>query len=222
MKFSERWLRTFVNPPHGTRELADALTFGGIEVEAVEPAAPAFERVVVGEVVSVERHPGADRLSVCQVNVGVAPLTIVCGAPNVRPGMRVPTALIGARLPAIEIRATQVRGVESHGMLCSEKELGLSEASDGLMTLAADAPIGANVRDVLDLDDAVFTTKPTPNRGDCLCVLGIAREVAAITGARLEPPASSTVRPQLDDVVRVTLDAPQACPRYCGRLVRGV
>jgi phenylalanyl-tRNA synthetase beta chain len=222
MKFSERWLRTFVNPPHGTRELAHALTFGGIEVEAVEPAGPAFQRVVVGEVVSVERHPGADRLSVCQVNVGVAPLTIVCGAPNVRAGMKVPTALIGAKLPALEIRATQVRGVESHGMLCSEKELGLSEASDGLMTLAADAPIGASVRDVLDLDDAVFTTKPTPNRGDCLSVLGIAREVAAITGAQLEAPASSTVRLQLDDIVRVTLDAPQACRRYCGRLVRGV
>ena len=222
MKFSERWLRTFVNPPRGTRELAHALTFGGIEVEAVEPAAPAFERVVVGEVVSVERHPGAERLSVCQVNVGVAPLTIVCGAPNVRAGMRVPTALIGAKLPAVEIRATQVRGVESHGMLCSEKELGLSDASDGLMTLAPDAPIGASVRDVLDLDDSVFTTKPTPNRGDCLSVLGIAREVAAITGSTLEPPPSSPVRPQLDDRVRVTLDAPQACSRYCGRLVRGV
>src|SRR5688572_6135395 len=155
MKFSERWLRTFVNPPHGTRELADALTFGGIEVEAVEPAAPAFERVVVGEVLSVDKHPGADRLSVCQVNVGVAPLTIVCGAPNVRPGMKVPTALVGAKLPGIEIKAAKVRGVESHGMLCSEKELGLSEESSGLMSLPADAVVGSSVRALLDLDDHV-------------------------------------------------------------------
>src|SRR5688572_31063324 len=135
MKFSERWLRTFVNPPHGTRELADALTFGGIEVEAVEPAAPAFERVVVGEVVSVDRHPGADRLTICQVNVGVAPLTIVCGAPNVEPGMKAPTALVGARLAGLEIKATKVRGVQSNGMLCSARELGLSVEAEGLMVL---------------------------------------------------------------------------------------
>ena len=181
MKFSEKWLRTFVDPPLDTRALADALTFAGIEVEAIEPAAPKFDRVVVGEVLSVEKHPSADRLSVCQVNVGVAPLTIVCGAPNVRAGMKVPTALVGAKLPSIEIKAAKVRGVESNGMLCSETELGLSTESAGLMALPADAPVGASVREVLDLDDHILTTKPTPNRGDCLSILGIGREVAAIS-----------------------------------------
>ena len=222
MKFSENWLRTFANPPLDTRELAAALTFAGLEVEEVEPAAAPFSHVVVGEVVAIEKHPGADRLSVCQVNVGVAPLTIVCGAPNVRVGMKVPTALIGAMLPGLEIRATNVRGVESHGMLCSEKELGLSAEAEGLMTLPADAAIGSNVRELLDLDDRVFTTKPTPNRGDCLSILGVAREVAAVTGAKLDAPRPGRVDLAISDVLEVTLDAPDACPRYCGRLIRGV
>src|SRR3954453_24239623 len=125
MKFSENWLRTFVNPPMDTMGLANTLPFGGIEAEAIEPAGPPFERVVVGEVLSVARHPDADRLSVCEVDIGLAPLTIVCGAPNVRAGMKVPTALVGAKLPGIEIKAAKVRGIESRGMLCSEKELGL-------------------------------------------------------------------------------------------------
>ena len=222
MKFSENWLRTFANPPLTTRELADALTFAGLEVEEIEPAAASFERVVVGEVVAVEKHPGADRLSVCQVNVGVAPLTIVCGAPNVRPGMKVPTALIGAKLPGLEITAMNVRGVESHGMLCSEQELGLSAEASGLMSLPPDATVGANVREVLDLEDHIFTTKPTPNRGDCLSILGVAREVAAVTGAKLEAPPAPRIDPAIPDVLAVTLDAPDACPRYCGRLLRGV
>ena len=222
MKFSESWLRTFVDPQMGTRELADALTFSGIEVEAIEPAAPAFERVVVGEVIEVNRHPGADRLSVCQVDVGVAPLTIVCGAPNVRVGMKVPTALIGAKLPGLEIKAAQVRGVESHGMLCSEKELGLSTDAAGLMPLPENAKVGLSVRDILDLDDQILTTKPTPNRGDCLSILGIAREVHAVTGAQLQVRAVAAIEPELTDALTVTLDAPDACPRYCGRLVRAV
>ena len=222
MKFSENWLRTFITPALGTDELADALTFGGLEVEAIEPVASSFDRVIVGEVVSVEKHPGADRLSVCQVNVGVAPLTIVCGAPNVRAGMKVPTALIGARLPDIEIKAAKVRGIESHGMLCSEKELGLSTNATGLMALPADAPIGSSIRELLDLDDHILTTKPTPNRGDCLSVLGVAREVAAITGAKLGIPPIASIQPVVTDALSVTLQAPQACPRYCGRLVRGV
>src|SRR5689334_1701246 len=188
MKFSENWLRTFVNPPLGTQALANALTFSGLEVEAVEPAAAAFDRVVVGEVLSVEKHPGADRLSVCQVNVGIARLTIVCGAPNVRAGMKVPTALVGAKRPNIEIKAAQVRGVKSQGMLCSAKELGLSADASGLMALPDDAPIGANVRELLDLDDQLLTTKPTPNRGDCLSILGVAREVAAVTDTQMQVP----------------------------------
>jgi phenylalanyl-tRNA synthetase beta chain len=222
MKFSENWLRTFVNPPLETQALADALTFAGIEVESVEPAAPSFELVVVGEVVSVEKHPDAERLSVCQVNVGVAPLTIVCGAPNVRPGMKVPTALVGATLPGIEIKAARVRGIESHGMLCSEKELGLSTEASGLMVLPADAPVGLSVRELLDLDDHVLTTKPTPNRGDCLSILGMAREVAAVTAAKREAPEVRPIEATIDDVLSVTLDAPEACPRYCGRLVTDV
>src|SRR5690242_10066809 len=186
MKFSENWLRTFANPPLDTEALARALTFAGLEVEQIEPAAPKFERVVVGEVLSVDKHPGADRLSVCKVNTGGDPLTIVCGAPNVRAGMKVPTALVGAKLPELEIKAAKVRGVESQGMLCSAKELGLSADASGLMALPDDMAIGDDLRGALHLEDHVFTTKPTPNRGDCLSILGVAREVAAVTGARLE------------------------------------
>jgi phenylalanyl-tRNA synthetase beta chain len=222
MKFSENWLRTFVDPALSSTGLADALTMGGIEVEALEPVAPPFERVVVGEVLSVDRHPGADRLTVCQVNVGVAPLNIVCGAPNVRAGIKVPVALVGARLPGIEIKAAKVRGVESHGMLCSAKELGLSADADGLMILAQETTIGADIREVLDLDDQLLTTKPTPNRGDCLSLLGMAREVAAISGAPLMRPDVKPVQAAITDKLDITLEAPQACPRYCGRLVRGV
>lgn len=222
MKFSENWLRTFVDPQLSTRELADLLTFGGVEIEGVEPVAPAFERVVVGEVLSVEKHPNADRLNVCQVNVGVSPLTIVCGAPNVRVGMRVPAALVGAKLPAMEIKAAKVRGVESAGMLCSAKELGLSDAADGLLQLPADAAIGANVRDVLDLDDRVFDSKPTPNRGDCLSLSGMAREVAALSGTPLKPPPVTAVPATHDERPTITLHAPEACPLYIGRVVRGV
>jgi phenylalanyl-tRNA synthetase beta chain len=222
MKFSEKWLRTLVDPPLSTEALAHAITFGGIEVEELEPVAPGFERVVVGEVLAVDKHPAAERLVVCQVNVGVAPLAIVCGAPNVRAGMKVATALPGAKLPGAAIEVASVRGVESHGMLCSERELGLSEEAAGLLELPAEAPIGASVRDVLELDDTVFTTKPTPNRGDCLSVLGIAREAAAITGAKLGTIEIARVKPAVDDRLSVTLEAPEACPRYCGRLVRGV
>ncbi len=222
MKFSENWLRAFVDPQLETQQLADALTFAGIEVESIEPAAPGFDLVVVGEVVSVDKHPDAERLSVCQVNVGVAPLAIVCGAPNVRPGMKVPTALVGAKLPGLEIKAAKVRGIESHGMLCSEKELGLSAEASGLMVLPADATVGMSVREVLDLDDHVLTTKPTPNRGDCLSILGMAREVSAVTGAKRESMPARPVETTITDVLGVTLEAPDACPRYCGRLVRGV
>lgn len=222
MKFSERWLRTLVDPPLGTRELADAITMSGVEVEQLEPVAPPFESVVVGEVTSVEKHPDADRLTVCQVNVGVAPLTIVCGAPNVQAGIKVPTALPGARLPGLEIKAARVRDVDSQGMLCSAKELGLSAESEGLMLLPEHAAIGASVRDVLDLDDHVFTTKPTPNRSDCLSVFGMAREVAAITGAPLKQIEVPTSSPTIADVLAVRIEAPRGCMRYCGRLVRGV
>lgn len=226
MKFSENWLRTFVDVPLSTGELADLLTFGGIEIESVEPAAPAFEGVVVGEVRSVAKHPDADRLNVCQVSISDKPdapmLTIVCGAPNVRVGMRVPMAQVGAILPGMQIKKAKVRGVESSGMLCSAKELGISDAADGLLELVSDAPIGANLRSVLDLDDRIFDSKPTPNRGDCLSVLGLAREVAALSGKpyqRIDIPAVTAVH---QDGPVIELQAPQCCPLYCGRLIRDV
>jgi phenylalanyl-tRNA synthetase beta chain len=222
MKFSENWLRTFVDSPLSTRELADLLTFGGIEIESVAPVAPLFDRVVVGEVVSMEKHPNADRLNVCQVNIGVAPLTIVCGAPNVRPGMRVPTALVGAKLPGIEIKAATVRGVDSSGMLCSAKELGLGEAAEGLLGLPVNATIGANVRDVLGLDDQVLDSKPTPNRGDCLSMRGMAREVAALSGAKSRSIDIAAVVASHDDQPVIKLDAPDVCPLYYGRIIQGV
>jgi phenylalanyl-tRNA synthetase beta chain len=222
MKFSENWLRTFVDPPLKTPALADALTFSGIEVEDVSPAAARFDQVVVGEVVAVEKHPDAERLSLCQVNVGVAPLTIVCGAPNVAVGMKVPTALVGAKLPGMEIKAARVRGIESHGMLCSAQELGLSDDAAGLMSLPADATVGMSVRELLDLDDYVLTTKPTPNRGDCLSLLGMAREVAAVTGSPLRAPATTAIDVTIADELEVVVEAADACPRYCGRLVKGV
>ncbi|RPJ47665.1 MAG: phenylalanine--tRNA ligase subunit beta [Betaproteobacteria bacterium] len=222
MKLSEHWLRELVDPEVSTAELADLLTFGGVEVEAVEPAAPPFDRVVVAEILSVAKHPEADRLQVCQVNAGTAPLTIVCGAPNARAGMRVPAALPGARLPGIEIKLAKVRGVESHGMLCSARELGLSDAAEGLLELAPDATIGLNVRDLLDLDDQVLTTKPTPNRGDCLSVLGMAREVSALTGLTLKWQPPAPIVPVIKDTMAITVDAPADCPRYCARIIRDI
>jgi phenylalanyl-tRNA synthetase beta chain len=222
MKISEHWLRELADPELSTAELADLLTFGGIEVEAIEPAAPPFDRVVVAEVLNVSKHPQADRLNVCQVNVGTSPLTIVCGAPNVRAGMRVPAALVGAKLPGIEIKLAKVRGVESQGMLCSAKELGLSDEASGLLELPPDAAIGLAVRDLLELDDQVLTTKPTPNRGDCLSVLGMAREVAALSGTKLKWQTPVTVDSAITDMMAIQLDAPADCPHYSARIIRGV
>ncbi len=223
MKFSEHWLRSLCNPPLATQALADTLTFGGIEVELVEPVAPAFDNVVVAEVLSVTRHPDADRLNVCEVDAGGNRLTIVCGAPNVSVGMKAPLARAGAVLPGgLSIKRAKVRGVESHGMLCSAKELGLSEDATGLLALAEDAANGTDVRQILDLDDVLFTTKPTPNRGDCLSIVGVAREVAALTGTAYKPPHRAAVRAEHSGAVPVKLEAPDACPRYCGRMVVGV
>ncbi|MBU0593471.1 MAG: phenylalanine--tRNA ligase subunit beta [Gammaproteobacteria bacterium] len=224
MKFSENWLRTYVNPALDSDQLAHALTMAGLEVEGLESVAPAFENIVVAEVLSLEKHPNADRLNVCLVNVGTPePLQIVCGAANVHAGARVPCARVGAELPGISIKQAKVRGVESFGMLCSAKELGLAEESSGLMLLPADAPVGVSIRSYLELDDHLFTLKLTPNRSDCLGMLGVAREVAAVTGSRLErgqnfEPVKATVADKLEiDVAEST-----ACPRYCGRVMRGV
>jgi len=228
MKFSELWLRGFVDPPLSTAELAHALTMAGLEVESLEPAAASFSKVVVAEVLEVARHPNADRLSLCKVNVGESvPLSIVCGAPNVAAGMRVPCALVGARLTgadgeAFEIKPVKMRGVESQGMLCSSKELGIDDDHTGLMPLALDAPIGRSVREVLELDDTLFTLKLTPNRADCLGLLGVAREVAAITGAQLKRPRIAPIAAQCDARHPVKITAPEGCGRFTGRVIRNV
>ena len=224
MKFSERWLRTWIDPALASDVLAHQLTMAGLEVEALEPVAPAFNKVVVAEVLAVSKHPDADRLNVCQVNVGEAqPLTIVCGAGNVAAGIKVPCARIGALLPGdFAIKQARVRNVDSFGMLCSAKELGLAQDSDGLLLLPEDAPVGANLRDYLDLDDTLFTLKLTPNRSDCLSVAGVAREVAAITGGKMNAVQIAAVSASLIETFPVKVETPAACPLYCGRIVRGV
>lgn len=222
MKFSENWLRHFVDLPSNGDALAGVLMMSGLDVEAVEAAAPAFSGVIVAEVSAIEKHPSADRLQVCKVNTGRAMVTVVCGAPNVATGMRVALAEVGARLPGLEIRQATVRGVESSGMLCSAKELGIAENTSGLLVLPEDAVLGSNVREVLDLDDRLVTIKPTPNRGDCLSLLGIARDVAAMTGCALKLPAPAAIRTQIEDRIEISLEAGDACPCYSARVVRGV
>jgi len=223
MQFPESWLRSLVNPALDTAQLAHALTMAGLEVEALAPAAPPFSNVVVAEILSAEKHPGADRLRVCQVDVGeAAPVTIVCGAPNAAAGLKVPCARPGAELPGIEIKVAKVRGVESFGMLCSTKELGLEGAADGLMVLPADAPVGEDFRSWLNLDDTLITLKLTPNRADCLSLQGLAREVGAITGAEVRLPQIVEVAPSIQDAVPLQVTASEACPRYLARVVRGI
>ncbi len=224
MKFSENWLRSWINPALDTEALGHQFTMAGLEVEALEPVAPAFNRVVVAEVLEVVKHPNADRLNVCQVNVGEAqPLTIVCGASNVAAGIKVPCARIGALLPGnFSIKQAKVRSVESFGMLCSAKELGLEGESEGLWLMPADAPVGADLRSYLELNDTLLTLKLTPNRSDCLSIAGLAREVAAITGDTLQSVQIEAATITLPDVLPVKVAAVEACPLYCGRIVRGV
>jgi phenylalanyl-tRNA synthetase beta chain len=232
MQFPESWLREFCNPPLDTAALADLLTMAGMEVEELRPAAPPFSGVVVGEVLSLERHPDADRLNVCQVNVGAAaPLNIVCGAPNVRVGIKVPCATVGAVLPPpddkpgsepFRIKLGKLRGVESQGMLCSARELKLSDEASGLMLLPEDAAVGADLRGQLRLDDTLFTLKLTPNLGHVLSVYGVAREVAALTGSPLLQPEFAKAAVALADVLPVRIEAPDLCGRFSGRIVRNV
>jgi len=223
MQFSESWLRTFVNPSLSSEELSHLLTMAGLEVEEVAAVAPAFDQVVVAEVLSKDKHPDADRLNVLTVNVGKAePLTIVCGAQNVSVGMKAPCALVGAKLPGMEIKQAKVRGVASFGMMCSAKELGLAEESDGLMVLAADAVVGQSIRVHLDLDDHLITLKLTPNRSDCLSLYGIAREVSALTGTPLQALPQAVFKQGSERGCKVKVAASAACPRYAGRVVAGV
>lgn len=224
MKFSESWLRTLVDTKLSSEELSHLLTMAGLEVEALDPVAPQFNDVVVAHVLEVVKHPDADRLNVCKVDTGRGePTTIVCGAPNVAVGLRVPCALPGARLPGdFTIKLAKVRGIESSGMLCSAKELGIAEEASGLLILPADAPVGQSIRQYLDLDDNVFELKLTPNRADCLSLTGVAREVAAIAGAQVKFVEVPEVVASITDKREVVLDAPIACPLYCGRVIKGV
>jgi phenylalanyl-tRNA synthetase beta chain len=229
MQFPESWLREFCNPPLSTEQLAETLTMAGLEVEELKPVAPAFTKIVVGEIKSVAQHPNADRLRICQVDVGQGSLlNIVCGAPNARAGIKVPCALAGAELPPDEggkpllIKVGKLRGVESEGMLCSALELKLSEDHGGLLELAADAPLGQNIREHLQLDDTLFTLKLTPNLAHCLSVFGVAREVAALTRSPLKVPNFPSVAVSDQTVLPVTITAPDLCGRFSGRVVRNV
>ncbi|HYG13900.1 MAG TPA: phenylalanine--tRNA ligase subunit beta, partial [Methylophilaceae bacterium] len=223
MQFSEQWLRQHVNPDLDSDALSDILTMAGLEVEGLEPVAPDFSDVVVARIVSAEKHPDADRLQVCAVDVGAdEPLQIVCGAPNARVGLMAPCALVGAKLPGFDIKQAKVRGMASFGMLCSAKELGLAEDSAGLLELPADAPIGQDIREYLALNDKLFTLKLTPNRSDCLSIIGVARDVAALTASPLQSPASAEVSVQAVTQLDVRIDASAACPLYTGRILSGV
>jgi len=222
MQIPESWLRSFANPSLSAEELAHRLTMSGLEVESCELVAPAFEGVVVGQVLEVERHPGADKLTLCIVDAGGAKLSVVCGAPNVRAGMKAPYARVGARLSGAEIKVAKVRGAESHGMLCSARELGLSDDHSGLLELPAEAKPGEDVRVTLALDEHILRLKLTPNRADCLSVLGVAREVAALTGAALETPAVKPVAARNDARLAVKVSSPDLCGRFSGRVVRNV
>ena len=232
MQLPESWLREFCNPPIDSAALCEMLTMGGMEVEEARPAAPPFSGVVVGHVLEVARHPNADRLSVCRVDVGGAvPLEIVCGAPNVRAGIKVPCARVGAELPPaadspdgapFRIEVGKLRGVESQGMLCSARELRLSDDHGGLLILDDAAVVGRDVRDELRLDDTLLTLKLTPNLGHCLSVYGIARELSALSGAPLARPSFPRVEVSTATTLGVRIEAPDLCGRFSGRVVAGV
>ena len=229
MQFPESWLREFCNPPISTQQLADTLTMAGLEVEEMHSVAPPFSKVVVGLITAAEQHPNADRLRVCQVEVGQAqPLSIVCGAPNARVGIKVPCALVGAELPPAEdgkpflIKLGQLRGVESQGMLCSAKELHISQEGAGLLELSAEAQVGQDIRAHLQLDDTLFTLKLTPNLAHCLSVYGIARELSALTGAPLRQVAFPSVAVNTQEVLPVHVEAKDLCGRFSGRVLKNV
>jgi len=226
MRFSENWLRSLVNPPFSRDQLIHELTMAGVEVECVDEVAPAFDNVVVAEVISIQKHPDADRLTICKVDAGLADdtlLQIVCGAPNVSEGIKVPCALVGASLPSgLVIKQSKLRGIESFGMLCSAQELGFGEKKEGLLSLPADAPVGVSFRDYYQLDDHIFSLKLTPNRADCLSVNGIAREVAAISDTSLHIPEYDLVNDYCKDRLTVNVTESEACPLYCGRIIRNI
>lgn len=228
MKFSEQWLREWVNPALGTDELVAQITMAGLEVDGVEPAAADFSGVVVGEILACEQHPNADKLSLCTVSDGTEHFQVICGAPNARAGIKVPFAKVGAVLPGaspdapFKIKKAKLRQVESFGMLCAEQELGVSDANEGIWELATDAPVGRDLREYLGLDDQIIEVDLTPNRGDCLSISGLARDVGVLNKTAVNAVDCAAVAPQLDDVFPVELQAGQACPRYVGRVIRGI
>ncbi|WP_421621678.1 phenylalanine--tRNA ligase subunit beta [Alkalilimnicola ehrlichii] len=224
MRISEHWLREWVADTGPTEQLAHRLTMAGLEVDGVEPAAPPFTGVVVARIVRCEPHPDADKLRLCQVDAGQGePLQVVCGAPNAREGLMAPLATVGGELPGgLTIKRAKLRGQASFGMLCSARELGLSEDAEGLMELPADAPVGRDLRDYLTLDDTVIEVDLTPNRADCLGMMGVAREVGALLAQPVHTPDIPAERARISDAARVTLDAPDGCARYLGRVVRGL
>ncbi|MDO9179778.1 MAG: phenylalanine--tRNA ligase subunit beta [Agitococcus sp.] len=223
MQISEQWLREWANPALSAQQMAHQLTMAGLEVDALQAIVPPFNHVVVGEIIAIEQHPQADRLRVTTVNVGTnEPLSIVCGAANARVGIKIPVAMIGAVLPNnIEIKRAKLRGVESFGMLCAAQELGLTPATDGLLELPLDAPVGLSIRDSLQLDDNTIEFGITPNRGDCLSVFGMAREVSAFNKLALNVPVVPETHITHADVITVDLQS-SACPRYLGRIIKNI
>jgi phenylalanyl-tRNA synthetase beta chain len=230
MQFSESWLRQYVNPSLDSNALGHAMTMAGLEVEEQHSVAPAFTKIVIAQILSAEQHPDADRLRVCKVDAGTGQeLQIVCGAPNARAGIKIPCAMVGAELPPTEaggkpfmIKVGKLRGVESQGMLCSGRELGLGDDHEGILELPADAPVGEDIRKYLDLDDQIFVIKLTPNKADCLSLMGMAREVSAITGATLCTPKWTAANVSIQDKLKVTVENFDLCGRFAGRVIRGV
>ena len=230
MQFSESWLRQYVNPLLDSKALGHAMTMAGLEVEEQHSVAPPFTKIVVAQILSAEQHPDADRLRVCKVDAGTGQeLQIVCGAPNARIGIKIPCALVGAELPPSEvggkpfmIKLGKLRGVESQGMLCSGRELGLGDDHEGILELPVDAPVGDDIRKYLDLDDQIFVIKLTPNKADCLSLIGMAREVSAITGAAMCAPKWTAPNVSIADKLKVTIENTDLCGRFAGRVIRGV
>ena len=227
MKFSEQWLRSWANPELTTQQMCEQLTMAGLEVDSVEPAAADFSEVYVARVESMQKHPDADKLNVCQVSDGKETLQIVCGAANVRPGLLIPLAKIGATLPGADgkpwqIKAAKLRGVASSGMLCSEKELDLADSADGLMELPADAPVGQSIRDYLQLDDNIIELDLTPNRGDCLSIAGIARELGVLNKCTVTEQQTAPCAHTISDEFAVEIQADEACTHYVGRVIKGI
>ena len=224
MKFSENWVREWVNPSISTEQLCDQITMLGLEVDGVEKVAGDFTGVVVGEVVECAQHPDADKLRVTKVNVGGDRLLdIVCGAPNCRQGLKVACATEGAVLPGdFKIKKTKLRGQPSEGMLCSFSELGIDVDADGIIELPLDAPVGTNLREYLDLDDKAIEISLTPNRADCLSISGVAREVGVVNKQVVNQPHFDAVPATISDKVQIELKAPEACPRYLLRVVKNV